>query len=172
VNIRYDETTENQQSCRKLGKIPVFWSRIIFMQLWVKILMRLRLLPFCIARQFFLNELKFKHMLKLFCSFDSVPVRFILLKIRTAWVINCSRTFCVIFQFLTMFNTILGAGAASRYGSDQIMRLCFQTLENSPPDLLVALYMTFTLESNSYFLFRTNRWSRLAECVISLKSPS
>jgi hypothetical protein len=37
-------------------------------------------------------------------------------------------TFCVIFQFLTMFNTIVGAGAvgaASRYGSgtDQKMRL-------------------------------------------------
>jgi hypothetical protein len=38
------------------------------------------------------------------------------------------RTFCVIFQFLTMFNTIVGAGtvgagAASRYGSGQKMRL-------------------------------------------------
>jgi hypothetical protein len=40
-------------------------------------------------------------------------------------------TFCVIFQFITMFNTIVGAGAgaASRYGSgsssgsDQMMRL-------------------------------------------------
>jgi hypothetical protein len=35
----------------------------------------------------FLNELKFKHMLKLSPSFDSV--RFILLKIRTEWVLNC-----------------------------------------------------------------------------------
>jgi hypothetical protein len=36
-------------------------------------------------------------------------------------------TFCVIFQFLTMFNAIVGAGAVSRYGfgsgSDQKMRL-------------------------------------------------
>jgi hypothetical protein len=39
-------------------------------------------------------------------------------------------TFCVIFQFLTVFNTIVGAGAVgagntSRYssGSDQMMRL-------------------------------------------------
>jgi hypothetical protein len=65
-------------------------------------------------------------MLKLSCSFDYV--RFIVLKILTKWVLNC--TFCVIFQFLTMFNPIVGvgsvgAGAASRYGSgsDQIMRL-------------------------------------------------
>jgi hypothetical protein len=66
-------------------------------------------------------------MLKLFCSYDSV--RFLLLKILTEWV-----RFCVIFQFLTMFNTIVGAGAvgagakagaALRYGSgsDQKMRL-------------------------------------------------
>jgi hypothetical protein len=58
----------------------------------IKILMRLRLrfplrrlwlrlrhLPYCIARQNFFNELKFKHMLKLSCSYDSV--RFVLLKI-------------------------------------------------------------------------------------------
>jgi hypothetical protein len=34
-------------------------------------------------------------------------------------------TFCVIFQFLTMFNTVVGAGAALGYGSgsDQMMRL-------------------------------------------------
>jgi hypothetical protein len=71
-------------------------------------------------------------MLNLSCSYDSV--RFILVKILTEWVINCY--ICVIFQFLTMFNTIVGAragavgaGAASRYGSgsgsgsDQKMRL-------------------------------------------------
>jgi hypothetical protein len=28
-----------------------------------------------------------------------------------------------IFKFFTMFNTIDGAGAASRYGSDEMMRL-------------------------------------------------
>jgi hypothetical protein len=34
-------------------------------------------------------------------------------------------TFCVSFQFLTMFYSIVGAGASSRYGSgsDQKMRL-------------------------------------------------
>jgi hypothetical protein len=63
-------------------------------------------------------------MLKLSCSYDSV--RFILLKIIAEWVITSK--FCVIFQFLIMFNTIVGAGAvgagaASRYGSDQMMRL-------------------------------------------------
>jgi hypothetical protein len=44
----------------------VLRSRIIFMRLRLraKILMRLRLLPYCIARQNFSNELKFKHMLK------------------------------------------------------------------------------------------------------------
>jgi hypothetical protein len=60
----------------------VLQSRINFMRLRVKILMRLRrlrLLPYCIARQNFLNELKFKHMLKLSCSYDSV--RFVLVKI-------------------------------------------------------------------------------------------
>jgi hypothetical protein len=63
-------------------------------------------------------------MLKLYCSFDSV--RFILLKILTKWAKTV--IFCVIFQFLAMFNTIVGAGAAgagSCYGSDsdQMMRL-------------------------------------------------
>jgi hypothetical protein len=54
-------------------------------------------------------------MLKLSCSYDSV--RFLLLKILPV-------TFCVIFQFLTIFNTNVVAGAASRYGSgsDQMMR--------------------------------------------------
>jgi hypothetical protein len=33
------------------------------------------------------SKAKFIHILKLFCSYDSV--RFILLKIRTEWVINC-----------------------------------------------------------------------------------
>jgi hypothetical protein len=52
-------------------------------------------------------------MLKLSFSYDSV-----LLGIE--WVITS--TFCVIFQFLTMFKTIIGAGAvgaeaASCYGS-------------------------------------------------------
>jgi hypothetical protein len=58
-------------------------------------------------------------MFKLSCSYDSG--RFLLLKILTEWVINCS--FCVNFQFPTMFNT--GAGAASRYGSgsDQKMQI-------------------------------------------------
>jgi hypothetical protein len=123
---------------------PMLRSRIIFMRLRlrvkvlmrlrlrVKILMRLqlrlRLLPYSIARQNFWNELKFKHMLKLSCSFDSV--QFVLLKIWTEWVINYK--LFVIFQYLTMFNTIVGAaavgagsGAASRYGSgsDQMMRL-------------------------------------------------
>jgi hypothetical protein len=65
-------------------------------------------------------------MLKLSSSFDSV--RFILMKIRTERVINCY-ILCH-FNFLTMKDTIigagdLGAGAASRYGSgsDQMMRL-------------------------------------------------
>jgi hypothetical protein len=36
----------------------------------------------------FLNQLMFKHILKLSCSYDSV--RYLLLKILTEWVINCS----------------------------------------------------------------------------------
>jgi hypothetical protein len=36
--------------------------------------------------------------------------------------------FCVIFQFITMFNTIVGAGAASRYSSDQMIRSGSATL--------------------------------------------
>jgi hypothetical protein len=43
-------------------------------------------------------------MLKLSCPYDSL--RCIMLKIWTEWVINC-----VIFQFLTMCNTIVGARA-------------------------------------------------------------
>jgi hypothetical protein len=60
-------------------------------------------------------------MLKLSSSFDSV--RFMLLKICTKWVLNCY-ILCH-FKFLIMINTIVGAGAASRYGSgsDQMMRL-------------------------------------------------
>jgi hypothetical protein len=60
-------------------------------------------------------------MLKLSSSIDSV--QFILLKIWTEWVIN-GYILCHI-KFLTMINTIVGAGAASRYGSgsDQMMRL-------------------------------------------------
>jgi hypothetical protein len=56
----------------------VLRSRIIFKRLLlrVKILMRLRirpwLLPYCIARQNFLKEQKFKYMLKLSFYFDSV----------------------------------------------------------------------------------------------------
>jgi L-aminopeptidase/D-esterase-like protein len=70
-------------------------------------------------------------MLKLSFSFDFV--RFILLNNE----LNRLETviFCVIFQFLTMFNTIVGAGtvgagdgATSCYGfgsgSGQMMRLC------------------------------------------------
>jgi hypothetical protein len=82
------------------GMKPVLRSRIIFMQLWlrlrVKILMRFRLrrlrlrlwlLPYCIAWQNFFNELNFKHMLKLSCSRDCV--QFVLVKIWTEWVIKC-----------------------------------------------------------------------------------
>jgi hypothetical protein len=65
-------------------------------------------------------------MLKLSCSYESV--RFVLVKIWTEWVTNCY-ILCN-FQFLTMFNTTVGAGAAragaaSCYGSgsDQKMRL-------------------------------------------------
>jgi hypothetical protein len=62
-------------------------------------------------------------MLKLSSSFDSV--RFIFLNILTEWVINCY-ILCN-FKFLTMIYTIVGAGAASRYGSGsgsyQMMRL-------------------------------------------------
>jgi hypothetical protein len=92
------------------------------LRLWVKILMRLRLLPYCIARQKFENELKLKQMLKLSCAFDSV--RFILIKHELKnWYILC--LFSITGTVLTMFNTIFGAGAASRYGSgsDQKMRL-------------------------------------------------
>jgi hypothetical protein len=74
--------------------LAVLRSRMIFMRLLlrVNILMRLRrlwlrLLLYWIPRKNLKNELKFKHMLKLSCSFDSVP--FILLKILTEWVINC-----------------------------------------------------------------------------------
>jgi hypothetical protein len=63
-------------------------------------------------------------MLKLSSSFDFV--RFILMKIGTKWVLNCN-ILCH-FKFLTLINTIVGAGsvgagAALRYGSDQMMRL-------------------------------------------------
>jgi hypothetical protein len=58
----------------KLQSRPVLRSRIIFMRLRR---LRLRLLPYCIARQIE-NELKLKQMLKLSCAFDSV--RFILIK--------------------------------------------------------------------------------------------
>jgi hypothetical protein len=102
------------------------------LRLQLNILMRLRLwlrlLPYWIARQNFLNKLKFKYMLKLPPSFDSV--RFVLLKIWTEWVIIC--LILCHFKFLTMINIIVGAGdvgagATSRYGSgsgsDQLMRL-------------------------------------------------
>jgi hypothetical protein len=77
-------------------------------------------------------------MLKLSFSFESL--RFILLKIQ--YVLNGLQTVtsCVIFQFLTMLDTIVvagavGAGAASRYGtgSNQIMRL---RLHNTDRDCL------------------------------------
>jgi hypothetical protein len=83
----------------------------------------------------------FKHT-----SYDSV--RFILpvLKIWTEWVLTATGTFCVIFKFLTMFNTgtIVEAGAvgaSSLYGSgsDQKMRLrvhntaSILSLPESPP---------------------------------------
>jgi hypothetical protein len=45
-------------SVKILWFIPVLQSRIIFMRLW--------LLPYCIARQNFQKELKFKHRLKLY----------------------------------------------------------------------------------------------------------
>jgi hypothetical protein len=84
-------------------------------------------LPYCIAKQNVENKLKFIHMIDL-SSFHSV--RFILLKMCTEWVINCYRYILCNFKFLTMINTIVGAGAgavgaASRYGSssDQMMRL-------------------------------------------------
>jgi hypothetical protein len=51
-------------------------------------------------------------MLKLSCSYDSV--RFILLKYELNGLQTV--TFCVIFQFLTMFNTIVVAGDALHYG--------------------------------------------------------
>jgi hypothetical protein len=90
----------------------------------MNILMRLRLLPYSIAKQnLYFKKLKFKHMCKL-SSIDSV--RFILLKIITEWV----KLFLCHFKFLTMINTIVKAeavkaGAASYYGSDfdQMMRL-------------------------------------------------
>jgi hypothetical protein len=71
-NINRTESNE-QYSFNILFK-PVLRSRIIFMwlRLRVKILMRLWLLPYCIERQNFFNELKFKHMLKLSCSYDYV----------------------------------------------------------------------------------------------------
>jgi hypothetical protein len=63
----------------------VLRSRIFFRRLQVKILLwlrrlqlRLRLLPYCIARQKFENELKLKQMMKLSGALDSV--RFILIK--------------------------------------------------------------------------------------------
>jgi hypothetical protein len=64
-------------------------------------------------------------MMKLSCSYDSV--RFILLKIGTELVKTA--TLSVIFQFLTMFNTLVGAGAGAGAtpgygsGSDQMMWL-------------------------------------------------
>jgi hypothetical protein len=60
-------------------------------------------------------------MLKLSSFFDSV--RFILLKMWTEWAINCY-ILCH-FKFLTIKNTTVGGGAASRYGSssDQMMPL-------------------------------------------------
>jgi hypothetical protein len=73
-------------------------------------------------------------MLKLSFSYDSV--RFILLKILTELVISV--TFCVIFQFLSIFNTIVGAGAASRYGSGQIMRL-LAALATAPQHCTIEL---------------------------------
>jgi uncharacterized membrane protein len=62
-------------------------------------------------------------MLKLCCSHDSV--QFILLKKKLHGLLSV--TICVIFQFLTIFISIVGAvgaGAASRLssGSDQMMR--------------------------------------------------
>jgi hypothetical protein len=72
----------------------------------------------------FKKKLKFKPMLKLSYSFDSV--RFFLLKIKTEWVIK----YYILCHFLSpsQVNTIVGAvvgGAASRYvsDSDQMMRL-------------------------------------------------
>jgi hypothetical protein len=112
IRIRSLEKTGSGSRIRPKA-IKVLRSRIVFMRLRVKISMRLRrlrLLPYCIARQNFLNELKFNRLLKLCCSFDYV--RFVLVKIWTEWVINYK-------------NTIVGAGAASCYssGSDQKMLL-------------------------------------------------
>jgi hypothetical protein len=60
--------------------------------------------------------------MKLSSSFDSV--RFTLLKILSEWVIYKLLILCH-FKFLTMIKNIVGAGAASGYGSasDQMMRL-------------------------------------------------
>jgi hypothetical protein len=100
-------------------------------------LRRLRLLTFCIARQHFQNELKFKHIQYsietiLFIWFCTIYITENMNRMGTV-------IFCFIFQFLTMFNTIVrvagvvrvagavgaAAGVASRYSSgyDQMMRL-------------------------------------------------
>jgi hypothetical protein len=63
-------------------------------------------------------------MLKLSCSYDSV--RFLLMKNELNGL--KAVTFCVSFQFLTLFYTIVGAGAVgagAASGSDQMMRLRF-----------------------------------------------
>jgi hypothetical protein len=69
-------------------------------------------------------------MLKLSCSYDSV--RFILLKIGTEWVINCY-ILCH-FSIPNHVVTIVGAGAASGYGSgsDQMIRLRNTGYEATP----------------------------------------
>jgi hypothetical protein len=112
----------------------------------------LRLLPYSIAKQ---NKLKFKHMLKLSSSYDSV--RFILMNIWTEWVKNCY-ILCR-FQFLTMFYTIVGAGVvragvASRYGSgsDQKMRLRNTDLNHH---LVILDLQNVSLPFETCFLWRT-----------------
>jgi hypothetical protein len=75
-------------------------------------------------------------------------------------------TFCVSFQFLTMFYTIVGAvgaGAASRYasGSDQKMRLRLRNFE-----LINVCLKIKTL--NHFFTDTTDNWKNSISVIFKI----
>jgi hypothetical protein len=104
-------------------------------------------------------------MLKLSCSYDSV--RFLFVKTWAEWDITV--TFCVIFPFLTMYNTILGpgavgAGAALRYGSgsNQMMQrnVCVYLVrkkmkQNWPIQYLLFNRVSEDCKTGKYLLYET-----------------
>jgi hypothetical protein len=74
----------------------------------------------------------------------------------------------VIFQFLTMFDTIVGAGAATRYGSDQMMRFL---AASAPQHWFKDLTIIF-MEFQSLTKFKVMLQEDYSHNAFQLKLPS